>query len=252
MRPDDPRARLSLVPEREARDPAREPLVVDVLAVPTDDAMATPYVVADPPAHCISRTDIAAWRKADERARRASRIADYSANPRLCRIVAIGTKVSGQERAVSHLARTVADERIALDEWWHRVEAADGHVVTWHGSWDLHTILLRSIKLRVPITLAPHWVAGWFLRQSCSAHFDVHAALTRWDSPRADEELANWAAFLGLATEKAADSSDIYSMVQRGEWDALGACSRQAVATTDEIYRRIRDYFVPVVGGPGD
>ena len=220
MRPISPTGPLSLVPEGDTHDPVLEPMVVNVVAVPTDTATTAQYVANE-----------------------------HATNPRLCRIVAIGSAISGK-RAVCHLALTPADEKIALSEFWRRVDAVGGHVVTWDGNWDLHVLLLRSVALRVMPTLDARHVADWFVRYRYAPHFDVKAVLLNWDNTRTSGEgLDEWAKFLGIANVKSSDGSQVCRMVQQGRWDELASYNRQDVGMIDAAYRKVRDFYPSIFDG---
>jgi len=218
---------LELLPSRESAPPS-EPLVVHVETVPTDVATTTAHRAPG--------------------AARATRRRVLSSNPRLCRIVALGTAVSGKA-AVCHLARTVTDEKLMLDEFWHRVEATEGCVVTWNGGYGLRMILLRSLVLRVPLTIDARQIADWFERGRYSPHFDCLSVLTNCDDSLVGEGLEEWATFLGLPSETHPDEADVCAMVQRRQWDILGAHVRHAVTTVDGVYRKARSYFPSILGG---
>ena len=218
----------------------RDAIVLDIETVPLEAALAVPYPAADrdPPASYKSDEAIDRWRQADAAKWATERVKACSLNPRLGRILCIGTT-----RGVL-MAQTPAEEANVLDAAWRELKHAGGKVVTWNGSWDLRFILLRSLALGVTVPLPPSIVTGWFKRYSTTFHVDCKAVLTNWEPPVKGEGLSEWAAFLGLPPKTAGvTGADVYGMAQRQEWTAIADYCAQDVATTAGIYAALRPVF---------
>ena len=144
--------------ETDAGNPfnEREAIVLDIETVPLEAALTVPYPAEDrqPPANYKDQEAIDRWRQADAAKWAAERVKACSLNPRLGRILCIGTT-----RGVL-MAQTPAEEANVLDAAWRELKHAGGKVVTWNGSWDLRFILLRSLALGVPVPLPPSIVTG--------------------------------------------------------------------------------------------
>jgi hypothetical protein len=228
--------------ETDAGNPfnEREAIVLDIETVPLEAALTVPYPAEDrqPPANYKDQEAIDRWRQADAAKWAAERVKACSLNPRLGRILCIGTT-----RGVL-MAQTPAEEANVLDAAWRELKHAGGKVVTWNGSWDLRFILLRSLALGVPVPLPPSIVTGWFKRYSTTFHVDCKAVLTNWEPPVKGEGLSEWAAFLGLPPKTAGvTGADVYGMAQRQEWTAIADYCAQDVATTAGIYAALRPVF---------
>ena len=228
--------------ETDAGNPfnEREAIVLDIETVPLEAALTVPYPAEDrqPPANYKDQEAIDRWRQADAAKWAAERVKACSLNPRLGRILCIGTT-----RGVL-MAQTPAEEANVLDAAWRELKHAGGKVVTWNGSWDLRFILLRSLALGVTVPLPPSIVTGWFKRYSTTFHVDCKAVLTNWEPPVKGEGLSEWAAFLGLPPKTAGvTGADVYGMAQRQEWTAIADYCAQDVATTAGIYAALRPVF---------
>lgn len=220
------------------------PLVLDIETVPALEALAAPYPEGDrlPPANYKSDEAIAKWREADRAAWASARAKECSINPRLGRVVSIAFSQGG--RVDSILAPAPTDERLLLQDFWARVEAARGRVVTWNGSWDLRFLLIRSIVHGVRPTVQPSIVSSWFKRFTTFPHLDCKAVLTNWDAPRAGEGLTEWATLLGIDGKTTGTTgADVWPMVQAGRWDELREYNEQDVIATAAVYETIAPYF---------
>jgi hypothetical protein len=224
-------------------------IVLDIETVPTAAALTEPYPEADrqPPANYKSDDAIARWRETDRAAWTAARHKECSLNPRLGRVVAIGTApADGSAAAVVDLAPTEADEAALLDRWWGKVGDGPARVVTWNGSWDLRFLLVRSIIAGVEISVSADRVASWFRRYTTATHCDVKAVLTNWDVPKAGEGITQWAEAMGLLGKTdGVTGANVAGLVAAGQWDALVAYCGQDVETTGALYRRVGPILDP-------
>lgn len=218
----------------------RPPVVLDIETVPLDASLAVPYPVdeREPPASYKTPEAIERWREQDAARWAVERVKQCSLNPRLGRVLCIGTS-SGVL-----MAQTTAEEANILAAVWRELLHARGRVVTWNGSWDLRFILLRSLALRVDVPLPPSVIVSWFKRYSCAHHVDCKAVLTNWEPPTKGEGLSEWATFLGLPPKTAGvTGADVYGMAQAGQWTAIADYCAQDVATTGAIYKTIRPVY---------
>lgn len=218
------------------------PVVLDIETVPLEAALAVPYPVdeREPPASYKAKSDMAvdAWRQADVLKWSTERVKQCSLNPRLGRVLCIGTTYGVL------MAQTPAEEANILAAVWRELVYARGRVVTWNGSWDLRFILLRSLALKVDVPLPPSVITSWFKRYSSAHHVDCKAVLTNWEPPVRGEGLSEWATFLGLAPKTAGvTGADVYGMAQRQEWTAIADYCAQDVATTAAVYEAIRPVY---------
>lgn len=216
-------------------------LVLDIETIPLASALDAPYPEGQrtPPANYKSEEAIAKWREADRAKWAEERVKECSLNPRLGRILCVGTS----EGLV--MADTADEEMGLLQQTWAWLEAAGGNVVTWNGSWDLRFLLLRSLAHGVTPTVPTHTTRDWFRRFAYHPHFDCKAVLTNWDAPRAGEGLSEWAAFLGLPGKlEGLHGNDVWPLYQGGQLDEIAAYCAQDVAATEAIYERIAPYFL--------
>lgn len=218
----------------------RPPVVLDIETVPLDAALAVRYPADDrqPPASYKSADALLLWRDKDAEKWQAERVKQCSLNPRLGRVLCIGT-LDGVL-----MAQTPAEEPNVLAAAWRELEHAQGRVVTWNGSWDLRFILLRSLALGVDVPLPPSVIASWFKRYHSAHHVDCKAVLTNWEPPVKGEGLSEWATFLGLPPKTdGMTGADVYGMAQAGRFTAIAEYCQQDVATTAAIYGKIRPVF---------
>ena len=225
-------------------------LVLDIETVPTAAALTEAYPEADrqPPANYKSDDAITRWRETDRAAWAAARQKECSLNPRLGRVVAIGTAPADASAAVVvDLAPTEADEAALLERWWATVGGpVPARVVTWNGSWDLRFLVVRSIITGVRPTVSADRMASWFRRYSTATHCDVKAVLTHWEPPKAGEGLTQWAEAMGLPGKTAGvTGADVAGLVAAGAWAELLAYCGQDVETTAALYRRVGPMLDP-------
>lgn len=217
-------------------------LVLDIETVPMRKSLDLPYPADDrtPPANYKSDDAITKWRINDREAWEKARVKECSINPRLGRILCMGSSDG------LLIANTEHDERALLEQAWVWLKEHRGQVVTWNGSFDLRFILIRSIMHGVHPTLEPSIVASWFRRYASFPHFDCKAVLTNWDAPRAGEGLAEWSEFFGLPGKtNGLSGADVWPMFVAGEMEKIASYCMDDVTATAAIYRHIKDFFQP-------
>jgi hypothetical protein len=217
--------------------PTRNPLVLDIETVPLAASLAMPYPEATRSAPANYKTDeaIAKWREADRIKWYEDRAKECSLNPRLGRIVVIGTNVE------TIVAPAEADEREALVRFWEYVKAFAGFVVTWNGSWDLRFLVIRSLAHGVTPSVPPSVVQSWFKKYSTHQHYDCKAVLMNWDTAKAGDGLNEWAAFFGIGEKmNGMTGADVWRLYQEGNASTIAKYCQQDVALTAAIYARIR------------
>ena len=218
----------------------RPPVVLDIETVPLDAMLAVPYPADErqPPSNYKDQEAIWRWREQDAAKWQTERVKVCSLNPRLGRVLCIGT-LDGVL-----MAQTPAEEANILHAAWRELEHARGRVVTWNGSWDLRFILLRSLALGVDVPLPPSVISSWFKRYTSAHHVDCKAVLTNWEPPVRGEGLSEWATFLGLPPKTdGMTGADVYGMAQAGQYIAIADYCQQDVAVTAAIYAKIRPVY---------
>lgn len=216
------------------------PLILDIETVPLADAMTAPYPEAErtPPANYKSEETIAKWRLADRAKWEAERAKECSLNPRLGRVLCLGTNEG------VFTAADEGDEYMVVQEFWRRVLVHDGQVVTWNGSWDLRFLVVRSLYHGIDPTLSGETVSKWFRKYTTNPHFDCKAVITNWDVPRAGEGLGQWAEFLGVPGKTdGLSGADVYPLYCGGQLDEIADYCAADVAATEAIYHRIAPFF---------
>jgi hypothetical protein len=216
---------------------AKRPLILDIETVPIAAHLEMPYPLDDrSPPTTSQRTaeSITRWREKDRAKWTAERAKQCSLNPRLGRVLVIGTSVE------TLVVDDPAQEAAALTRFWELAHGTGGRVVTWNGSWDLRFLVIRSLAHRVMIPLPPSTVQGWFKRYVTFPHYDCKAVLMNWDTAKAGDGLNEWATFFGL--EGKADGmtgADVWPMYQAGRLEDVVRYCEQDVALTAAIYQRI-------------
>ncbi len=216
------------------------PMMLDIETIPTEAALAMPYPATDrnPPANYKSDEAITKWRATDEANWREGRIKECSLNPRLGRVLCVGTD-TGVDYAVAE-----ADESEVLDRFWWAAAEASGDVVTWNGAWDLRFLVVRSLICGVVPSLPSETIRAWFRKYTVAPHFDCKAILLTWDVRVAGEGLDEWAQALGLEGKTdGVDGSKIYDLFTAGQHDTIRAYCAADVASTQAIYRKIAPMF---------
>lgn len=218
------------------------PLILDIETVPLAQSLEAPYPSADrnPPANYKSEDTIARWREADKQRWETERAKECSVNPRLGRVLCVGTNEG------VFTAAEEADEPVVLREFWDRVLRNDGEVVTWNGSWDLRFLVIRSLYHDIEPTISGELVGKWFRKYTTFPHFDCKAVLLNWDVRIAGEGLDQWAQFLGLPGKIGGLSgADVYPLYVAGHLDEIADYCKADVEATQAIYERIRPVFGP-------
>ena len=231
----------------------RTHVVLDIETVPLEASLAVAYPADDrnPPATYKSEEAITRWREADAVSWRAARVKECSLNPRLGRVVVVGMIHSGPagDSVGAAEARTEADESAMLLDAWHVVAGADGHVVTWNGSWDLRFLLVRSMLLGVPVPINTTVVREWFRRYQTAPHCDVKALLTNWEPPVKGEGLDQWAQAFGIAGKTGGmNGAAVYPAYVAGDMDAIAAYCLGDVEATSRLYHAIGPTLDPEYG----
>jgi hypothetical protein len=218
--------------------PTRTPLVLDIETVPLAASLAMPYPEATRSAPANYKTDeaIVKWRDADRIKWAEDRAKECSLNPRLGRIVVIGTSVE------TIIAPDETDEREALRRFWALIKAHSGYVVTWNGSWDLRFLVIRSLAYNITPSVPPSVVQGWFKKYSTYQHYDCKAVLMNWDTAKAGDGLNEWAAFFGIEGKTdGLTGADVWPLYQAGRIADIAAYCEQDVAVTAAIHAKIRN-----------
>lgn len=216
------------------------PLILDIETVPLAASLETPYPEADrtPPANYKSEDAILRWRTADRAKWEQERAKECSLNPRLGRVLCLGTS-----EAVT-IAVNEADEHRLLRDFWGQVLRHDGRVVTWNGSWDLRFLVIRSLYHGVEPTVSAETVAKWFKKYTTEMHFDCKAVLLNWDVRIAGEGLDEWATFLGVPGKlDGINGADVYPLYLAGQLEEIAQYCEADVAATQAIYERIAPVF---------
>jgi hypothetical protein len=228
------------------------PLILDIETVPLAASMDAPYPEADrqPPANYKSDEAIGKWRAADREAWAAGRAKECSINPRLGRVLCVGMtrpQYLNAKPVEVALAKTEADERTVLEAFWAEADKAEGHVVTWNGSWDLRFLLIRSLAHGLTPSVSAFDIAAWFKKYRTAPHFDAKAVLLNWDVKVSGEGLDEWARFLGVnGKEGGLTGADVYPLYLAGEYERIVDYCAGDVAATQAIYAKI----APMFGGP--
>lgn len=216
------------------------PLIVDIETVPLAAALEEPYPAEErtPPANYKSPETIQKWRESDRLRWDAERAKACSLNPRLGRVLCLGT-----DEGV-FTAADEAEEPVVLREFWARILRHDGQVVTWNGSWDLRFLVVRSLYHGIDPTLSGETVSKWFKKYTTEPHFDVKAVLLNWDVRIAGEGLDEWARFLGVPGKlDGISGADVYPLYLGGQLDEIADYCAADVAATQAIYERIAPVF---------
>jgi len=219
---------------------AKRPLILDIETVPIAAHLEMPYPESSrsAPANYKSEDAIAKWREADRLKWAAERAKECSLNPRLGRVLVIGTMLG--ERVELITAADPAEEAAALTRFWELAHGTGGRVVTWNGSWDLRFLVIRSLAHGVPMLVPPSTVQGWFKRYVTYPHYDCKAVLMNWDTARAGDGLNEWAAFFQIGEKmNGMSGADVWRMYQEGNVEAIAKYCAQDVALTAAIYARL-------------
>ncbi len=215
-------------------------LVLDIETVPLATALDAPYPegLRQPPANYKSEEAISKWRETDRARWSDERAKECSLNPRLGRILCVGTS-----EGVA-LGANEADEKDVLEQTWLWLKTHRGRVVTWNGSWDLRFILIRSLAHGVTPTLPPSTIREWFAKYRTFPHFDCKAVLLNWETRVSGEGLSEWASFLGLPGKTdGITGKDVYPLYQGGMLDEIAEYCKQDVAATQAVYEKIVPFF---------
>lgn len=214
-------------------------LVVDIETLPLRSSLSALYNPADfsPPSNYGAEA-ANRWHLKNEADWRAKLGKASSTNPRLGRVLCVGTNHG------LYYAKDEADEPTVLREFWRLAAEADGYVIGWNSAWDLRFLLIRSMVHGILPTVSGNTVQLWFKRYVYAPHFDCKAVLTSWDSKVAGEVLDEWAKALGIAGKMAdVDGGDVSWMYDEGQHQLIQDYCAQDVATTLAIYERIAPFY---------
>lgn len=216
-------------------------LTFDIETIPLDATMALPYPADDrrAPANYKSEEAIAKWRESDEAAWQEGRVKEASLNPRLGRVLAIGTKATGQPTRVS-VAPAEANEAEILTAFW--AEWREWRQVAGFNSinFDLPFLMVRSLMVGVDVPM----LSPYLRRYSATPHLDVRMILTNWDQ-FGKGKLGEWSAAMG-GPDIVGDGADVYALHLEGNYAAVAAHCLSDVEATAFLAERVR----PVVGMP--
>jgi hypothetical protein len=216
-----------------------ERLVVDIETVPLKASLSAEYNPADfsPPANYGAEA-AAKWHVKNEATWRAKLAKECSVNPRLGRVLCVGTSVG------VFYAESESDESRVLLDFWAEVAVANGYVIGWNSGWDLRFLLIRSMVCGVSPSISTATVREWFKRYTVHPHFDCKAVLTNWDNKVAGEGLDEWAKALGITGKtEGMDGGAVSWMYDEGQHDLIREYCAQDVATTAAIFARVSPYF---------
>ena len=216
-----------------------ERLVVDIETVPLRVSLDAAYSPAEfsPPSN-YGADAAAKWHAKNEKDWRAKLGKTASINPRLGRVLCVGTSVG------VFYAAEEDRERDVLVDFWREVAAANGYVIGWNSAWDLRFLLVRSMVCGVVPTISPATIREWFKRYTVHPHFDCKAVLLNWDNKVAGEGLDEWAKALGLPGKMGdTDGGDVAWMFDEGQHGLIQEYCAQDVATTAAIFARVAPYF---------
>ena len=211
-------------------------LAFDIETVPQPSALDAPYTPDDhtPPSNYKNADAIERWHVTNEAKWREARVKECSLSPRLGQIVAISYASDNGHRNVD--TTRFATETMVLYEFWEAL-ANYGEIASWNGKgFDLPFIIARSAILGVKPLV---WVPKYLARYQHTPHFDVKLAL---EATRPGDTLDAWASAFG-APAKLGNGSEVYGMVQRGEWDKLREYAQRDADTTLELAVRCAPFF---------
>lgn len=217
-----------------------ERLVLDIETVPLRASLDAEYIAADfSPPSTYGAEAAAKWHVRNERTWRGKLAKECSVNPRLGRVLCIGTSVGVL------YAMDESFEADMLREFWRLAAAANGYIIGWNSVWDLRFLLVRSMVHAVAPTVSAATVREWFKRYTVFPHFDCKAVLLNWDTKVvAGEGLDEWAKALGVEGKTdGMDGGDVAWMYDEGQHALIQEYCAQDVATTAAIFARVAPYF---------
>jgi hypothetical protein len=215
-------------------------LVLDIETIPTAEGMAVPYSEADnpPPANYSKPEAIAGHHEKGRAAYATKRAKECSINPRLGRVLCIGTNTVARGPEMLY-ATTDGEEEGILRAFWDSAFEDATPLVTWNGSWDLRFLWVRAMRYRITPTFS---VAPYFKRYTTDPHFDCKAALMQdWAFRGTGEGLDEWSQFFGYDGKSDGwDGSKVYPAFLEGRHAEIQQYCAADVARTAEIYNAIR------------
>lgn len=215
-------------------------LVFDIETVPLRATMAADYPADErrPPANYKSEEAIAKWREADQEAWANGLVKEASLNPRLGRVLAVGTKVVGEEDPQIAVAVEEYQEKAILEQFWTRFRAHPAIAGYNSMAFDLPFLMVRSLVCGVAV---PD-LSRYLRRYSSSPHLDVRMVLGNWDS-FAKGKLGEWSAFFG-GPAIFGDGAEVYQLHLEGRHREIAAHCGSDIEATAFLAERV----APMVG----
>ena len=161
-----------------------------------------------------------------------------STNPRLGRILAASIAPMDSDDPPSVLYALTDEEEAGLVAGALDHLASTNRIVTWNGHFDLRFLLVRAVKLRVPLPLRLHGVTvTWLNRYRMDWHVDLKLLLCEGDkfSP---ETLDDWCQFCGIPGKtNGMTGADVYPKFLSGAHSDIVGYSAGDVAAIRSLAR---------------
>lgn len=212
-------------------------LAFDIETIPQEGALAAPYNPDDhtPPANYKNADAIERWHATNEEKWRAERVKQCSLSPRLGQVVAISYASDNGYRAVD-IAREMTEYEV-LTDFWSALRHAESGSASFNGkSFDLPFIIARSAILGVQPRMD---VSRLLSRYIHVPHFDVMLAL---GGPNKGDNLSAWCEAFGIPG-KLGDGSQVYDLVQAGDWTKLAAYAQADADATLALAVRLAPFY---------
>lgn len=222
------------------------PVVIDIETVPLAASLGLPYRPDDnpPPSNYKNPDAIAGHHAKGEAAWQTALVKKASLNPRLGRVLCIGTASTDNALAPEcYYAETEGDEAGILAKFWMRVGQENGRVVTWNGSFDLRFLVIRSLAHNLVPLVSPAEIGEWFNKYKRYRHYDVKTTLVE-NVREAGEGLDEWATFFNCGGKaEGMDGSKVYPLYLAGQHDTIRDYCLDDVVATRNLYEYTRGYF---------
>lgn len=211
--------------------------VLDIETVPQAASMLMPYPLEErqPPSNYKNADAIEAWRERDRAAWAEQRAKECSINPRLGRVLAIGTCTFDDESVLYAIRED--QEREILTQWWELLQ--DERIVTWNGGWDLRFLKIRSIINGVCIPVSAERLREWERPYNTAAHCDVKRVLVGENAVKG-EGLDEWSQALGAPGKADGwDGSKVFPAYLQGRHQEILEYCLLDVRATRRLYSRV-------------